>query len=117
MALKPSHHFQNILLYRKKKKLKPKKTKSVQLEVNKKLNNDSDSSRVKTKLSFKEKVEFDALEKEIEELELVKIRYTNQLSNGDLNGDQLFETGNKLAEVLEVIELKTNRWLELSEYQ
>ena len=50
-------------------------------------------------------------------MELAKIRYTNQLSNGDLDGANLFETGNKLAEVVEAIELKTNRWLELSEYQ
>jgi len=107
----------NYTTYRKKQKLKLKNTKSANLVVNKKVNNDSEPSRVKTKLSFKEKAEFDALEKEIEQLELAKIRYTNQLSNGDLDGDQLFETGNKLAEVVEAIELKTNRWLELSEFQ
>jgi len=107
----------NYTTYRKKQKLRLKNTKSANPLVNKKVNNDSESSRVKTKLSFKEKAEFDALEKEIERLELAKIKYTNQLSNGDLDGDQLFETGNKLAEVVEAIELKTNRWLELSEFQ
>ena len=81
------------------------------------MNNVPEPSRIKTKLSFKERAEFEDLEKEIEQLELAKIKYTNQLSNGDLAGDKLFETGNKLAEVVEAIELKTNRWLELSEYQ
>tara|TARA_B100000524_G_scaffold348422_1_gene252921 strand:+ start:2408 stop:4273 length:1866 start_codon:yes stop_codon:yes gene_type:complete len=106
----------NYTTYRKKQKLKIKNTKPGNSNVEKKVNNVSEPSRAKTKLSFKEKVEFEALENDIEQLELSKIRYTNQLSNGDLDGDKLFETGNKLAEVVEAIELKTNRWLELSEY-
>ena len=106
----------NYTTYRKKQKLKIKNTKPGNSNVEKKANNVSEPSRAKTKLSFKEKVEFEALENDIEQLELSKIRYTNQLSNGDLDGDKLFETGNKLAEVVEAIELKTNRWLELSEY-
>ena len=107
----------NYTTYRKKQKIKIKNPKPGNSSVEKKENNVSEPSRIKTKLSFKEKVEFDALEKDIEQLELAKIRYTNQLSNGDLDGDKLFEIGNKLAEVVEAIELKTNRWLELSEYQ
>lgn len=107
----------NYTTYRKKQKIKIKNPKPGNSSVEKKANNVSEPSRIKTKLSFKEKAEFDSLEKDIEQLELAKIRYTNQLSNGDLNGDKLFETGNKLAEVVEAIELKTNRWLELSEYQ
>ena len=107
----------NYTTYRKKQKIKIKNAKPGNSSVEKKANNVSEPSRIKTKLSFKEKAEFDSLEKDIEQLELAKIRYTNQLSNGDLNGDKLFETGNKLAEVVEAIELKTNRWLELSEYQ
>ena len=106
----------NYTTYRKKQKLKIKNTKPGNSNVEKKANNVSEPSRAKTKLSFKEKAEFEALENDIEQLELSKIRYTNQLSNGDLDGDKLFETGNKLAEVVEAIELKTNRWLELSEY-
>ena len=107
----------NYTTYRKKQKIKIKNPKPGNSSVEKKANNVSEPSRIKTKLSFKEKAEFDSLEKDIEQLELAKIRYTNQLSNGDLDGDKLFEIGNKLAEVVEAIELKTNRWLELSEYQ
>lgn len=107
----------NYTTYRKMQKLKIKNGKSESSNTEKKVNNVPESSRIKTKLSFKERAEFEVLEKEIEQLELAKIKYTNQLSNGDLSGDKLFETGNKLAEVVEAIELKTNRWLELSEYQ
>ena len=107
----------NYTTYRKKQKIKIKNPKPGNSSVEKKENNVSEPSRIKTKLSFKEKAEFDSLEKDIELLELAKIRYTNQLSNGDLDGDKLFEIGNKLAEVVEAIELKTNRWLELSEFQ
>ena len=87
----------NYTTYRKKQKLKIKNTKPGNSNVEKKANNVSEPSRAKTKLSFKEKAEFEALENDIEQLELSKIRYTNQLSNGDLDGDKLFETGNKLA--------------------
>ena len=107
----------NYTTYRKMQKLKIKNGKSESSNTEKKVNNVPEPSRIKTKLSFKERAEFEDLEKEIEQLELAKIKYTNQLSNGDLAGDKLFETGNKLAEVVEAIELKTNRWLELSEYQ
>ena len=107
----------NYTTYRKMQKLKIKNGKSESSNTEKKVNNVPESNRIKTKLSFKERAEFEGLEKEIEQLELAKIKYTNQLSNGDLAGDKLFEKGNKLAEVVEAIELKTNRWLELSEYQ
>jgi hypothetical protein len=42
---------------------------------------------------------------------------TESLSQGDLQGAAVLDLGEKLAEVVELIELKTNRWLELSEYQ
>jgi ATP-binding cassette subfamily F protein uup len=107
----------NYTTYRKKQKLKVKNTKSASPIIERKANDEIEQAGVKTKLSFKEKAEFEVLEKDIEQLERAKIRYTNLLSNGDLDGNKLFETGNKLAEVVEAIELKTNRWLELSEYQ
>jgi hypothetical protein len=42
---------------------------------------------------------------------------TASLSQGNLNGAQVLELGEQLAKVVELVELKTNRWLELSEYQ
>ena len=68
-------------------------------------------------MNFKEKVEFENLERDIESLEAKKLKYSQELSDGQIGGHQLFELGNKLAAVVEKIESKTNRWLELSEYQ
>ena len=74
-------------------------------------------AKEKVKLSFKEKLEFETLEKDIEKLESDKRDMTESLSQGDLQGAAVLELGERLAEVVELIELKTNRWLELSEYQ
>ena len=74
-------------------------------------------AKEKVKLSFKEKLEYETLEKDIEKLESDKREMTASLSQGNLNGAAVLELGEKLAEVVELIELKTNRWLELSEYQ
>ena len=74
-------------------------------------------AKEKVKLSFKEKLEYETLEKDIEKLESDKREMTESLSQGDLQGAAVLELGERLAEVVELIELKTNRWLELSEYQ
>jgi ATP-binding cassette subfamily F protein uup len=74
-------------------------------------------AKEKVKLSFKEKLEYETLERDIEKLESDKREMTASLSQGNLNGAQVLELGEQLAKVVELIELKTNRWLELSEYQ
>lgn len=74
-------------------------------------------AKEKVKLSFKEKLEYETLERDIEKLESDKREMTASLSQGNLNGAEVLELGEQLAKVVELIELKTNRWLELSEYQ
>jgi ATP-binding cassette subfamily F protein uup len=68
------------------------------------------------KLSFKEKVEFDKLEKTIETLELEKRQITEKLSSGDLANDVLLDMGVRLGEIVDALEIHSNRWLELSEF-
>lgn len=70
---------------------------------------------VKTKLTFKEKREFELLEKEIEELEEEKKLLSEEISSGKLNTDELLSKSNRLTELLNLIDEKTMRWLELSE--
>jgi ATP-binding cassette subfamily F protein uup len=70
---------------------------------------------VKTKLTFKEKREFESLEKEIEELEEEKKLLSEEISSGKLNTDKLLSKSNRLTELLNLIDEKTMRWLELSE--
>jgi ATP-binding cassette subfamily F protein uup len=69
----------------------------------------------KKKLSFKEKQEFDSLEKELEVLETEKEKFTLILSDGTKTNDEIMEAGSKLGEIVQAIESKTERWLELAE--
>lgn len=69
----------------------------------------------KKKLSFKEKQEFDSLEKELEVLEAEKEKFTLILSDGTKTNDEIMEAGSKLGEIVQAIETKTERWLELAE--
>jgi ATP-binding cassette subfamily F protein uup len=70
----------------------------------------------KRKLSFKEKEEFKQLEQRMEALELEKQQLTAKLSDGTLNGQVIMETGQRLSQVVDQLDLVTDRWLELSEY-
>ncbi|HTN69328.1 MAG TPA: ABC-F family ATP-binding cassette domain-containing protein [Dysgonamonadaceae bacterium] len=72
---------------------------------------------VKTKLTFKEKKEFDGLEQEIVDLETEKEELTNKLSSGELSPDELVKVSNKITSLIALIDEKTMRWLELSEYE
>jgi ATP-binding cassette subfamily F protein uup len=70
----------------------------------------------KRKLSFKEKIEFEQLEKELEQLEQEKSHLTNRLSNTEISNDEIVSTGLRLSDVVSSLEQKTDRWLELSEF-
>ena len=70
----------------------------------------------KKKLSFKEKKEFEALEAEIPSLETEKSELETAMSSGSLNNDDLLAKSQRVAELLDEIDEKTMRWLELSEW-
>jgi ATP-binding cassette subfamily F protein uup len=66
-------------------------------------------------LTYKEKREFDQLEKEIRSLTEEKAIITQQLSNGDLPFEELQQLSNRIGEVTAQLDEKELRWLELSE--
>lgn len=70
----------------------------------------------KTKLSFKEKREYETLTTEIEAKEGEKKVLIEKMNSGTLSHQELTATAQKLAELDREIELKTDRWLNLSEY-
>lgn len=70
----------------------------------------------KTKLSFKEKREFEELEKDIASLEEEKRALEQEVSSGTLSSDDLIEKSNRIGEIINLLEEKELRWLELSEY-
>ncbi len=71
----------------------------------------------KRKLSFKERQEFEGLEKEISDLEQKKERIVEQMNIGSGSHDELMTWGRELKELDVEIEAKELRWLELSEIE
>jgi ATP-binding cassette subfamily F protein uup len=71
---------------------------------------------VKKKFSFKEKREFEQLTLEIDALEKEKLQIEDSLNSGNLRTEELINQSNRIAEIIQLIEQKTDRWLELSEH-
>jgi len=70
----------------------------------------------KKKLSFKEKKEFEELDSLIPQLENEKNSLEQELSSGNLSTDDLLLKSNRISELIDEIDEKTMRWLELSEF-
>lgn len=97
---------QELLEKEKEQAAKPKEEKVQQAQPK----NDE-----KKKLSFKEKREFEELDALIPQLEEEKANLENELSSGTLSTDELLQKSNRISQLIEEIEEKTMRWLELSE--
>lgn len=70
----------------------------------------------KKKLSFKERKEFEALDAEIPVLEAEKSELETLMSSGTLSTEELLQKGERIAQLVDEIDEKTMRWLELSEW-
>jgi ATP-binding cassette subfamily F protein uup len=70
----------------------------------------------KKKPSFKEKKEFEDLEKEIPALEAEREQLTNELGNADLDYTKVETISKRLTAITQELEVKEMRWLELSEF-
>ena len=71
----------------------------------------------KRQLSFKEKMEFELLEKEIAALTKEKEVVTEKLNKGTTPFEELQQCSNRIGEVTRLLDEKELRWLELSELQ
>jgi ABC transport system ATP-binding/permease protein len=69
----------------------------------------------KKKLSFKEKKELEQLTSELETLENEKALLETAISSGTLKAEELLIQSNRFAEIIALVDQKTDRWLELSE--
>lgn len=67
------------------------------------------------KLTYKEKVELESLESSITVLEAEKIELENKLNSGTGDNQQLMEWSKRYQELMNDMDAKTMRWLELSE--
>lgn len=88
--------------------LKPKEAKPQQKVITPKVE--------KKKLSFNEKREFEMLDALIPQLEKEKAQIENELSNGTLSSDELLSKSQRIGELINEIDEKTIRWIELSEF-
>jgi ATP-binding cassette subfamily F protein uup len=73
------------------------------------------SAEKRRKMSFKEKQEFEQIEKDLPLLEKEKEILSEALSSGNLTNEELIQKGERLGELVNQIEEFTLRWLELSE--
>ncbi len=78
-------------------------------------NKTESTTEEKKKFSFKEKREFELLEQEIVALEEQKNELTTKMSSGNLDFDALQQLSQQMIEITNMLSLKENRWLELSE--
>jgi len=69
----------------------------------------------KKKFSFKDKREYDQLEKDLAALEAEKVTITESMMDPNLNYDQVTQLSNKMVRITQQLEEKELRWLELSE--
>ena len=72
------------------------------------------SSNVKSKLSYLEQKEYNALEKEIVKLELEKETLENKFATENWDSKEIDKQSKELQVIIEVIEIKTERWFEIS---
>ena len=70
----------------------------------------------KRKLTFKERKEYESLEEEIMALEEEKAEIELAMSSGTLDNDTLVKKSMRIQEVIALIDEKSMRWLELSEF-
>ena len=106
----------NYTQYREWESLKPKETqndkKLVDTEKKDKREFVGEQRRKKT---YKEKCEFEQLEKDIAKLEQEQKEIEEALCSGTLSIDELTEKSKRLPEIKNALEEKEMRWLELSE--
>ena len=105
----------NYTQYREWQALQPKELSSAGQKPAK-VSTDTRSEReTKRKMSFKEKREFELLEKDIATLEDEKKQIEDALSSGTLSVDEITQMSKRLPLLNDELDEKSMRWLELSE--
>ena len=108
----------NYTQYRQWQSLQPKET----AEANKpakesKETKERPQNQTKRKFTYKEKMEFERLEKEIAALEEEQQQIEEALCSGTLSVDELTEKSKRLPLLKDELDEKSMRWLELSEIE
>ena len=75
-----------------------------------------EAPKEKKKLSYKEKIEFDALEKDMESLNKENSAIAEQLNAGITDAEEMKKVSLRMSEISNLLATKEDRWLELSEF-
>ncbi len=102
----------NYTLYRDAQLANELKQKQIEKPV--KVKKEKPKQTIKTKMSFNEKREFEQLEKDMESLNEEKDEIEKAMSSGISNEDLMVKSA-RIQEVMDLIDEKEMRWLELSE--
>jgi len=111
----PGNYTQYRLWVKEREKLPVTSYRLPVKEEDNKTGNQQPAPGNRKKASFKEKREFELLEKEIADLEAEKQQIEEQLSNADAPFDQLNLLSKRVGEISNLLNDKEMRWLELSE--
>lgn len=98
--------WKEVKAQREKEAEKPKEEKTARVRLND-----------KRKMTYKEKLELEQIEKELAGLEQEKADIEQALCSGALGAEELTEKSKRIAAVADLIDEKTMRWLELSEIE
>ena len=75
----------------------------------------TNNNKAKPKVSFKEKNEFEVIEKEIPQLQKEKAGLEDKMNSGLLGFDELQKAAERINNIVHLLDEKEMRWLELSE--
>ncbi|MCI6876599.1 MAG: ABC transporter C-terminal domain-containing protein, partial [Parabacteroides sp.] len=70
----------------------------------------------KRRLTFKERKEYESLDAEIPQLEAEKAQLEASMSSGQLSTEELIKAGERMTQLIDELDEKSMRWLELSEW-
>lgn len=102
----------NYTAFREKEKADKKKVVSNTPKTN--IQKEKEKPSDKKKLTYKEKLEFEKLDEEIEKLENEKDELSKQLEGGDI--EDIDSISKRLAEIVKLVDEKSERWMELAEF-
>jgi ATP-binding cassette subfamily F protein uup len=89
----------------------------IQTNSEKSIKSSKTSTPKKNILSYKEKQEFEQLEKDIAKMSVERIELENQFAEGEIEETKIFEISQQLQKIIDELEQKEERWLELSMLQ
>jgi len=106
----------NYSQFRENKSMKAALAEEGKSEKEKAKKEEPEVPKEKKKLTYKERQEYELLEKEIDALEKKQLSISEEFSSGKLSGDEFNQRSVELAKISTTLEEKTLRWMELAEH-